>query len=154
MFTYLKGGLPLEIEGKKYFFSHGDDIEIGNYSYKLYKFIVRSRFFNLLADEFLSYSFIKGLGQKISNDSRKRNHKYDSVTFLTKIKTKYRDSVEKFFLKAFEEEGIDFIICGHSHVEEHYKCNQGFYYLNNGFIPKTKKFLHIDNHCPQFVPLL
>jgi len=154
LFTYVKGGMPLNIKGKKYYFSHGDDIEIGNYSYKVYKLIVRSRFFNFLADGLFTYSFIKNLGQKISNDSRKRNHKYNSVTFLKKIKAKYRTSVESFFVRGLKGMDIDFIVCGHSHVEELYKSEQGFYYLNNGFIPSTKKFLHIENHNPQFLPLL
>ena len=121
---------------------------------KIYKSIIRSRFFSFLADGVFTHSFIRSLGQKISNDSRKRNHRYDSTTFLEKIKEKYRISVEKFFKGALKDMDIDFIVCGHSHVEEHYKSKQGFYYLNNGFVPNSKKFLHIDNHCPQFLPLL
>ena len=153
-FTYIKGGVPLRFKDKSYYFSHGDDIEIGNYFYKIYKFFIRNRILNFLTDRFFTYSFIKDLGRKVSDDSRKRNHKYDSVTFLNKIKVKYRLSVERFFEKKLKGMDVDFIVCGHSHVEEFYESKQGFFYLNNGFIPNSKKFLHIDDNKPQFLPLL
>ncbi len=153
-FEYIKGGTPLRVKDKGYYFSHGDDIEIGNYYYKIYKLLIRNRFLSFLSDNFFTYSFIKDLGRKISDDSRKRNHKYDSETFLDRIKTKYRVSVERFFQKKLKKMDVDFVVCGHSHVEEFYESEKGFFYLNNGFIPKSKKFLHIDNNKPQFLPLV
>ena len=153
-FKYIRGGAPLRVKDKSYYFSHGDDIEIGNYFYKIYKLFVRNRFLNYLADKLFTYSFIKDLGRKISDDSRKRNHKYDSATFLRKIKTKYRFSVERFFQNKLKDMDIDFVVCGHSHVEEFYESEKGFFYLNNGFIPNSKKFLHIDDNKPQFLPLV
>ena len=153
-FKYIRGSTPLTVKDKNYYFSHGDDIELGNYSYKVYKFFVRNRILNYLADRLFTYSFIKSLGRKISDDSRKRNHKYDSTTFFNKIKIKYRTSVERFFQNKLKDMNIDFIICGHSHVEEFYESEKGFFYLNNGFIPNYKKFLHIDDNKPQFLPLV
>ena len=155
LFTYLEGGFHLRVKGKNYYFSHGDDIEIGNYTYKFYKSIVRSWPLKMVADNLFSFSFMERLGFRISENSKKRNkNKYQKISLNKKIKEKYLKSVETFFSKSLPFEQFDYIICGHSHIKEHYYSKKGFCYLNNGFALKSKTFILIEDHCPKFERLI
>jgi predicted phosphodiesterase len=44
----------------------------------------------------------------------------------------------------------DFILGGHSHVQDVFSINPTSVYINNGYALKTKTFLLIDNHKISF----
>ena len=147
-------GFGMDAE-KNYYFSHGDDIELGNYSYKVYKSIVRSRLLKMVANDFFSFSFMERLGSKVSENSKQRNFKkYKENNFDKVIKEKFIRSAEAFYKKSLPQRKYDYIVCGHSHQKEFYKSQEGFYYLNNGLALQTKTFIFIENHSPEFIKLM
>lgn len=151
-FTYVKKGLFFEVSGVKYFATHGDDIEIENTGYRIFKSVVNNRFMSLFTTEILSFKLIDSLGEWVSNKSRQKNRaRYSAPEMQDKIKEKFRRSAE-YFLNTLDSE-IDYLICGHSHVKDNYRCSSNATYLNNGYAPITKTYLVIDKAGAKFLDL-
>lgn len=147
-FYYSAKSLKLNINGSKYFLCHGDDIEIENPSYRIYSAIIRSFPIKILAEEIVPFSVTKSIGDWASSRSRKKNiSKYSENEEY--IREKFRRSADL----QFEKEGCDFIVSGHSHVKDKYNSEKGFVYLNNGYVPVEKTFLHIKNGESEFINL-
>ena len=134
--------------GKTYFFSHGDDIEIENYTYKIYKAFITSPPLRFTANYLMPYKILHDLGEKASDDSKKRRgQSYDEAP----IRQRFRVSAIKAALK-----GYDYIVCGHSHIKDEYFYDQDgvrFHYLNNGFALKSNTFIEIDQEGHRFIDL-
>jgi predicted phosphodiesterase len=47
----------------------------------------------------------------------------------------------------------DMVIGGHTHIKDNYSHKKSIY-LNNGFFPKEKTFLYIEEHVPKFIELI
>lgn len=120
--------------------SHGDDIEIENRKYWMFKKLVTSSPLSIYANYFMPYFLITKVGEASSNASRKRNNeRYSKESDLTHVKDKFRRSAEMFFKK----QKFDIIVCGHSHVKDLYKSENGFEYVNNGYAQNTKTYISI-----------
>lgn len=149
-FHYIKGSLIKNYWGKKYYFSHGDDLEIGNWSYKIYKKIVRNPFSNLLANYVVPYKLVDDFGRKASAKSRKSNEKY----FLDEEKIQLvKDSFREGAKILLKKKALNFIICGHSHIKDNYSVSSSCKYINNGFIKNEETFLFIEENHPSFLSL-
>ncbi len=128
--------------GKTIHLSHGDNIEIDNFSYKVFKFIVTSWPLTIFANYFMPYFLIKNVGETASKISRNRNNKrYNKEVDLTPVLQKFRTSYELFH----KERPFDIYIAGHSHVKDDYFSTQGFEYVNNGYAQFTKTFILIED---------
>lgn len=135
--------------GKKYYFSHGDDIEVGNYSYKFYRSLMRSTFIDGLSQA-VPYSIIKLIGEKASKMSRERNvKKYTQESQSPEIRDNFRLGAKITALKY----DLDFIICGHSHYLESTEIYDKKFYFNNGYCPVEKKFTYIDMSGPRLLDI-
>jgi len=134
------------IDGKKYYFSHGDEHEIENLSYHRYIKFIRSAPLRFLANYLMPYSVLNFFGERASKMSRKKGfQKFD----VEGVRAKFRSGVI-----TNNREGYDFILGGHSHVQDEFKLTgTNSIYLNNGYALASKTFIHIDNHSPQFVTL-
>lgn len=134
------------IDGKSYYFSHGDEHEYDNESYHKYMKFIRSKPLKFVADYLMPYAVIKFAGEKASRHSRKKGSKtYDAE----KVRAKFREGVMKTTFGKY-----DFVLGGHSHVQDHYAIpDSRTVYLNNGYALNSKTFLLIENHIPRFVPL-
>lgn len=127
---------------KKIHLSHGDDIEIENFNYRLFKGFVTSIPLTIYANHFMPYFLITKVGEASSQASRKRNNKrYSTESDLSPVKDKFRRSVELFCQK----EHYDIIVCGHSHVKDLYVSSNNFVYVNNGYAQHTKTYITIEN---------
>lgn len=147
---FIKTFWNISINEKEYLFCHGDDIEIGNYSYKIYKSLINNRFMSFIADEIFTYEMIKFIGDRASKISRKRNtYKYSYEKESSNLKMKYREASEKLRRKL----KFDYLVCGHSHIKDDYQSLSGFRYLNNGFALSTKSFIFFDGNEFSFIPL-
>jgi UDP-2,3-diacylglucosamine hydrolase len=130
----------VEDGGKKIHLSHGDDVEIDNLNYKIYKKIVTSRPMTFYANNLMPYFLIKSVGEASSSASRKKNNKrYSKDADLEPVKEKFRKSAEAFY----EKNKFDIIVCGHSHVKDHYVSPSHFEYVNNGYAQHTKTYISI-----------
>jgi len=139
----------------KIYFSHGDDVEIENLPYKLFKRFVTSAPVTFFANYLMPHFFIKNIGESSARASRKRNNKrYSSVSDLAPIKEKFRKSYEVFHKKMKERDlGMDLYVGGHSHVKDYYKSSAGFAYINNGYAPHSQSFILIENGEASFIQL-
>ena len=135
-----------EIEGKTYYFSHGDEHEVENIGYHRYIRFIRSQPLKVVADYFMPYSVLNFFGERASKLSRKKgSRKFDPE----EVRSRFRSGVMKITQGKY-----DFVLGGHSHVQDQYKFSDSeTIYLNNGFAMRTKTFLLIDNHKPKFVSL-
>ncbi len=136
--------------GKKYYLCHGDDIELNNPRYKIYKSIVTSSPLSFYANKLMPHFLIKNIGEYSSNKSRKRNNKrYSQESDLQPVKDNFRNSAESLFKKT----NFDILVCGHSHVKDHYVSNLGFEYVNNGYAQHTQSYISIVDGIISFKPI-
>lgn len=134
------------IDGKKYYFSHGDEHEVNNFSYHRYMRFIRSIPLKFLADYLMPYSLLNFLGVRASKMSRKKgSRKFDAEG----VRSKFREGVAQT-----TKNQHDFVLGGHSHVQDQFQLpGSNSIYLNNGYAIKSKTFILIENHIPRFVPL-
>ncbi len=136
--------------GKSVHLAHGDDMEIDNVGYKIFKGIVTSTPLTFYANNLMPYFLIKNVGETASKISRNRNNKrYTKSVDLSKVEDKFRRSVEIFHAK----KNCDIYVCGHSHVKDLYPSVNGFIYINNGYAQFSRSFILIENGICSFVPL-
>lgn len=130
--------------------SHGDDMEIENTGYKVYKKLINNRFVELFAEQILTFNFVEKLGQKASADSKKRNQKrYSKAVQQDHIRNKFRRSAEILA----EKIDVDIIIAGHSHYKDDYQTSNGTRYMNNGYALQSKSFIRSDESGLRFIEL-
>ena len=143
-FFYHKTGMQKIVGEKNVYFCHGDDIQIGDPSYKFLKFILRNRFSGFLFNKIFPFKAQQTVAQYLSQKSRKRGQAfYQNQDGIRKI---FRDSALKFW----ENDPVDIIFCGHSHCKDDFSSPKGNRYLNNGYPSQSKCFLIIDEHGPGF----
>jgi len=130
------------IDGKLYYFSHGDEHEVENLSYQRYKALILSAPLKLVANYIMPYTVLNFIGNRASKMSRKRG----SITYDENlIKEKFRRGV------VMTTQGrYNFILGGHSHVKDNYVINADSVYVNNGYALKSKSFILIEDHNISF----
>lgn len=135
-----------EIEGKRYYFSHGDEHETDNLSYQRYKKFILTSPLAFIANQVMPFKLLNYIGEKASKRSRKVGAK---IFNEDKVRDTFRKGV-----KETTEGKFDFVIGGHSHVQDKYKIENTFsVYVNNGYALNSKTFILIDNHGLRFEPL-
>ncbi len=136
--------------GKNMYFCHGDDIELNNPGYKIYKSIVTSPPLRYYANNLMPHFLIQRIGEYSAEKSRLRNNlRYSLETDLLPVRDNFRESAESFNRKNQKQ----IIVCGHSHVKDHYISKNGFEYANNGFAQYTKTYISILNGDISFKPV-
>ncbi len=137
---YHREGIILEKLSKKIWFSHGDDIEIGNYQYKIYSFFIRSKFIQFFAKWVFPLCLINRIGKAISKMSKNHNKAYYGFLEQQESKKKgFRDSA----LKIARRREVEIVVAGHSHVKDLIHLDNCTY-INNGYVPTTRCFGFID----------
>ncbi|WPU65498.1 UDP-2,3-diacylglucosamine diphosphatase [Peredibacter starrii] len=133
-----------KIDGKLYYFSHGDEHEVDNEAYQRYKEIIHSAPLRFVANQIMPYAVLNYVGEKASKISRKKgSRKFDAEL----VRNRFRNGVQTTTKGEF-----DFVIGGHSHVKDNYTLpGSNSVYLNNGYALRENTFLLIDNHVPKFI---
>ena len=127
---------------KSIYLAHGDDQELGNSGQKIFKSTVTSSPLKFYANYLMPYFLITKIGEYSSEASRNRNKSRYSKEFdMTEVKENFRQSAEEFMKK----NPHDIIVLGHSHVQDHYRSNNQFEYVNNGYAQHTKTYISIEN---------
>lgn len=134
------------IDGKQYYFSHGDEHEVDNLQYQKYKRIIYSRPLRFVAEYIMPYSVLNFIGERASKVSRKKGHRsFDHEL----VKTRFRKGVEISTGGKY-----DFVLGGHSHVQDLFQIpGTNETYINNGYALKSKTFIYISEHEISFQPL-
>ncbi len=137
--------LVQEIDGKTYYFSHGDEHEVDNHAYQRYKTLILSPPLRFVANHVMPYSVLNFIGRRASRASRKKG----SRTFdVEAVREKFRSGVLKTTAGKY-----DFVLGGHSHVQDLHRYDTGTVYVNNGYALKSRTFILIDGHAARFQPL-
>jgi UDP-2,3-diacylglucosamine hydrolase len=139
-------GLIEKIDGKTYYFSHGDEHEIDNIPYQRYKSIIMTPPAKFLADNLMPYAVLNFIGEKASQMSRKKGAKLFDHEL---IRERFRSGVISKTKGQY-----DIVLGGHSHVKDYFQSlDPMFTYVNNGFALKEKTFILIEDHHISFEPL-
>lgn len=134
------------IDGKTYYFSHGDEHEINNHSYQRYKALILSAPLKFVANHIMPYKVLNYVGNRASKLSRKRGSKSYNEDL---IKQTFRDGVLQTTSGKY-----NFVLGGHSHVQDNFLMSEESIYINNGYAQKSKTFLLIENHHISFPELI
>jgi len=126
----------VKLNGKNIYLGHGDEINENDTAYLKYKKFIKKPFWSFVADYIMPLGLLDFLGAEASKKSRH----YGALKFN---EAEVRNNFRKGLIK-FEGMGLDFFVGGHSHVEDIYN-HKNFLYLNNGYPPRSKKFIVIDS---------
>ncbi len=149
LLQFHSGPWTYAIHGKNYYFSHGDELEPGNYSYKIYKKILMSKPMELVISEVAPFKLVDYIGTNASKLSRSKGKRTYNEE---KNRQKFRQGAIE---KAHGQ--YEFIIAGHSHIQENIELKgreKSFRYVNNGFLPQSRSFISIDHHEVKFISLV
>jgi len=135
----------LQLDGKSYYFSHGDEHEVENHAYQKYKRTILSSPLRFVANYIMPYHVLKFVGERASKKSRKKGSKYFDAE---KVRKEFRKGVETTTAGDY-----DFVLGGHSHVQDEFRFGRSTY-LNNGYALKTGTFIYIEDHKPRFEKLV
>jgi len=149
-FFYHQEAFKQNLNGKSYYFCHGDDIQTGDFGYKFLKVVLRNKVSGFIINKLMSFSLLQKIGVLMSGNSRKYNiSKYESDSGQNYVKDRFR----KFAGEFLKKNKFDFLICGHSHVIDEYLLKGGKF-INIGFPPISKKYLLIDGEEPKFLEII
>ena len=127
---------------KSIYFAHGDDMELGNTGYKVYKKFITSSPLTFVANNLMPYFIITKVGESSSEKSRKKNNiRYSKDIEVSAI----RDNFRKSALEFYKINPHDIIVLGHSHVKDHYQHEEKFQYVNNGYAQNTQTYISIED---------
>lgn len=116
--------------------SHGDEYNQEDTTYLKYKRFIKRPSLRFVADYIMPLSVLDYLGNKASKKSRA----YGERTFNeAEVREKFRRGVS-----ALVAPDVDVVVGGHSHVVDHWQNGQTTY-LNNGYPPKSKVFVVVDD---------
>lgn len=134
----------VEIDGIKIKLGHGDRYNQEDTVYLRYMDIITSSACAFLADHLMPYQVLKYLGERASVKSRKYGtKKFDEES----VRQKFRRGVE---LLTPSEASV--VIGGHSHVADMHAWD-GHLYVNNGYPPKSGKFVYVDTAGARLVAI-
>lgn len=134
------------IEGKTYYFSHGDEHEIDNLTYHRYKRFIYSKPLRFIANHIMPFAVLNFVGERASKISRKKGYKKFDAEL---VRNRFRKGVE-----TTTQGRYDFVIGGHSHVQDLYRIpGTNETYVNNGYALRSKTFISIRNHEVSFISL-
>jgi len=128
----IENDIERELNGKKFYISHGDGKDKKDIGYRILKKILRNKFNKLL------YKYIHpDIGIKLASGSSRKSRKY------TDKKNYGEYDAQKEFAKLKLENNFDYVVMGHRHRVEKYSHNSG-YYINLGDWIKTPTFGRFD----------
>lgn len=133
--------MSLEIQGKKFFFSHGDTVDKWDYSYRLLRVLFRSPLMKVLV-YLAPGQWLDKIGKMSSEQSRKSKPRLPMalpVQRMERLRYVYRSfAAEKL------SHGYDFVVMGHCHDLDEMHFNIGGrrgQYVNVGFPRAHGSFL-------------
>jgi len=106
----------LEINGKKFYITHGDGLLSWDHGYRLLKKVIRSRFF-IWMFRWLHPTLAYKIANSISKSGRHDTHSED---FNKDVRIEIQNVAKTHF-----DNGFDYMICGHYHLGEMFTVNKG-----------------------------
>ncbi len=122
----------LEIDNKRVFVTHGDSHSQNDFRYKIYKYLIRSKIFEIFFGIVHPVTAIK-IGSLASRSSRNRK------TDTKKLERKENDFLQ-FAENKIKNENFDLVVMGHTHnpilkkIENGFYANCGDWLTHNSFV--------------------
>jgi UDP-2,3-diacylglucosamine hydrolase len=132
----------IEIAGRQIVIGHGDEYNLTDLTYLKYKAFIKKPWLAFVADHVMPLAILDYVGHRASKTSRAYGHRTYNEE---EVRQKFRAGVES---KTPNEAQV--VIGGHSHVVDEYAF-QDKLYLNNGFPPKSRKFIAVDSEGARLV---
>jgi len=112
--------INLELEGKKFYITHGDGIAKGDRGYRLIKRILRSK-----VNQFL-YSLVHpDVGVSLAQIASRRSRDYNEEAETAKKDLGYKQALREFAETKIAE-GFDYVVTGHIHKPAYEQIGNGF----------------------------
>ena len=153
--TVVTDKLELDLEGKRFYFAHGDLINVTDYGYRILRFFFRSST-ALALSLFLPAELIDFIGTRSSRYSRQKNDAQGAVPPDQQTSTNSQAKLRRIFrshAEALAKSGFDFILVGHSHDLDDaiFQINsKNHYYYNCGFPRIHHSYLSFDPQVMAF----
>ena len=147
-----KTGQVFSLGQRRIYFEHGDDTEIENLPYKIYKMFLNNKCMAFCLKHILNYRIVNFLGCCLSSLLREKHElKYElsDTDFIERVRKKFRLSAEK----AAQQMSCSVVVLGHSHIKDHFAPSKGLTYLNNGYAPKERCFVFLREQVQEIISL-
>ncbi len=144
-FHYHTNGLEKKYHQKTFHFGHGDEILSNDKFYMLYRRIVRSWLFKILANHLLNYTSINIIADFFAASFGKNKKDYGIHNNKNEKKINHYRHLAAHHFKNKE---VDYIILGHSHVEDYFKLETKHrpLYINLGLFIKERHFFYAEQN--------
>jgi len=106
----------IDVNGKKFFLTHGDGLLSWDHGYRLLKKMIRSKFFIWLF-RWLHPTIAYKIANAISRSGRHDTH---PEKFNEDVRIELQDYAKNHF-----DNGFDYMVCGHYHLGEMFSVNEG-----------------------------
>ncbi|MBY0516227.1 MAG: metallophosphoesterase [Bacteriovoracaceae bacterium] len=136
LFQVIVDDMVLEMNGLHILIGHGDELNQEDTSYLKYKKFIKKPVMNFIADFVMPFSVLDYVGKKASQHSRSYGERLYNEE---EVKEKFRKGVVNI-----KKDKLNYIVGGHSHVVDNW-THKEIQYLNNGYPPKSRKFVSIDS---------
>lgn len=156
-------GRVLTAGGRRAYFEHGDDAEIGNPGYKLYKRVAGSRAAGFLLGRALGHRVVHGAGSFLSGLSARRRERERERARAGEGPGGdggggdggggARDLFRRSAALRHGALDCDAVVLGHSHVRDVWDPPGGPLYLNNGYVPDERCFCFLEGGAGGLEPL-
>lgn len=143
--SYLTEGKVFNFNDKRVFVCHGYEVDYFNKYFKRWYNIYSSKWFSFFVSYILPFKAIEYLGDKASNNSKKRGSKTFNREVMEK---KYLDGAQQLI----KELDVDGVVCGHTHIQAGQQFSDKTFYYNLGFPVKEGQFLYFDGLKFYFTP--
>lgn len=148
LFQYVKEDIKVITEKNEFYLCHGDEIEIGNQVYMLYKKFMNSQLMKYIVNNVLGYNSIELIGSQAASSSRYYSSNFD----INAVREKFRKSA----YLTFKDITSSTLICGHSHIVDDFIIEVNGVqkrYINNGFFPKSNQYIAYINDQLDLTPI-
>jgi UDP-2,3-diacylglucosamine hydrolase len=129
----------VELDGRRYWFHHGDGLAASDVNYRRMKRVFRNRFAQVLFGGIVHPDLAIGLGRATSDEGRKQNQRRNSVWPPLE---EYHAAAERVL-----KSGEDVVVIGHTHVEETEELNGGVFH-NPGAFFEERHYSLIEGGLP------
>lgn len=146
LFRYLRDGEEIILNGNKYYYCHGYEVDYHNKYFKRWYKIYSSKLFAFYVSHILTHKLIKKLGDWASKDSKRRGKKKFDRELM---KDKYLDGAKDLI----REKNLKGVIAGHTHICSFTRFEDGTEYYNNGFPRKDQHFIHFNGNSFEKIDL-
>jgi UDP-2,3-diacylglucosamine hydrolase len=132
--TLLEGPITMDLAGRRTLIAHGDGVGAGDLGYRILKSVIRSRptvgAFRLIHPDWGAW-----IADRVSTTEHKAE--LTDTTGLSRARPIRAWAKEKLL----EDEGLDLVVAGHSHVPEVEEVAPGRFYANSGDWVRHRTYL-------------